>query len=732
MTVLPAFQGYYVPGQATLLRVLLENEGPDLVGEVQVGAYLGGAEARYVVPLSLPRHSRKEVPIVVGPLDRLSPARLRVRFVTAAGLQAEVGVPMRPLSEEEFVVGLRVSDPAPLSFLSGVKSSTTVLTLTDDDLAEQVWPLHNLDLLVLAGVDLAGLSSGQRRALSQWVAGGGHLVVSGGPQAELTLAGLPEGLLPISLEGETTVEALPALEDFVGESIPPTGPYLVSRVSAPGEAVALAEGDLPLVVVQRQGLGRVTFLALDPTLAPLRSWAGNEALWGALLHADPQPSFWRRHALAEAQPVVSALAQMARLRLPSMLGVGALLLVYIVLVGPVNYLILRRRRRLELAWVTIPLLTVLFALGVYALGRATRGGDRSLSNFAIVRMASESPVALVDTYAGLFSPSKRSYAISAGPGALLGPLSSSSPGAQEIEMLGVEGARLRDFRVEQWSMRTFSAQSVLDPAPDIRARVRRDGNRVSGTFFNGTDRDLQDCRLMTRNRSASLGSIAAGQALSRTVTLHTVSGGYMPYYPGTAQPVDAALGALLGYGPQPSMPFSLAMVCWAEEGSLRLDLDAAAVKRQARTVYLVAPEERGRPLLLPPGEAPSADFPIVPPWDVVYSSGNLLTCEGGFLYGEWEAVLEYRLPFTDSLEQVSGVVLTLEGAGWDPLPEVSFYRWGEDWITIPPSPPGTITVPDTLVAKLVEPQEGLIRVRLVSQSSSGSCLYPVLEIWREP
>jgi hypothetical protein len=64
-----------------------------------------------------------------------------------------------------------------------------------------------------------------------------------------------------------------------------------------------------------------------------------------------------------------------------------LLFGYIALIGPVNYLILRRLDRREWAWVTMPILIVGFAVGAYAFGSALRGSSVILNEVGIVRGA---------------------------------------------------------------------------------------------------------------------------------------------------------------------------------------------------------------------------------------------------------------------------------------------------------------------------------------------------------
>src|ERR671916_1217347 len=79
---------------------------------------------------------------------------------------------------------------------------------------------------------------------------------------------------------------------------------------------------------------------------------------------------------------------------------------YIILIGPVSYLLLRRIDRRELAWVTAPLLVVVFSACSYGIGRTMKGGDVLMNEVALIRTTAEGGSATVDTYAGIVSPDR--------------------------------------------------------------------------------------------------------------------------------------------------------------------------------------------------------------------------------------------------------------------------------------------------------------------------------------
>src|SRR4029079_17407192 len=99
------------------------------------------------------------------------------------------------------------------------------------------------------------------------------------------------------------------------------------------------------------------------------------------------------------------------LSLPSTGTLLVFLLTYVLVIGPLNYLVLRRLRRLEWAWFSVPLVVLLFSCGLYAVGAGLRGGQSQLSQAAIVQGAEGQTRAFATGFIGLFSPRRTSYTV---------------------------------------------------------------------------------------------------------------------------------------------------------------------------------------------------------------------------------------------------------------------------------------------------------------------------------
>ena len=95
--------------------------------------------------------------------------------------------------------------------------------------------------------------------------------------------------------------------------------------------------------------------------------AWDEVLQPGPVSAIAEAGSFNRRQLEQLLPQGATLARDAGLRTPGLGTTLALLGGYVVLVGPVVYLVLRRRRRLTAAWVVIPAIALLVA-GIVVVG----------------------------------------------------------------------------------------------------------------------------------------------------------------------------------------------------------------------------------------------------------------------------------------------------------------------------------------------------------------------------
>jgi hypothetical protein len=511
-------QGHARTGSWMAIRVELANDGPAFTGELRM---VGGTQGRtrFAVPVDLPTTSRKAYT-----LHAQAPAfgsSLKVALVADEKVVGERTVAFALHDPSQLVVGVVAERPGPLVAALGRLRDPSgpvpaVVQLAVADLPDRPEPWASLDRLVWQDTDAGQLSPEQLAALRTWLAGGGRLAIVGGTGGLGLLAGFPDELLPYRPTATIDVEP-EAIRGLLGGSLPrgaTTLPALAGS-AAPGARALATQGDRVITADRPAGSGAVTLAGFDPATPWLAESTAVDVLWASLV--PPRGSARAPLVVGDDSIVVSLLGTLPALALPSIEILLVLLLVYIVLIGPVNYLVLRRLDRREWAWVTMPLLVVGFAGAAFAIGASLRGTEVIVNQVALVRAAPGTDAAQAQVYLGVFSPTRGSYEVSIPGGALLSaPYSGEGfgqAGTQGLDVVQGDPARVRALEVGFGTLRAVRAEAPV-AAPRIEASLRLEDGRVVGTIRNASDRVLETPAVVLGTGVLVLGDLAPGATAS--------------------------------------------------------------------------------------------------------------------------------------------------------------------------------------------------------------------------
>ena len=772
MEGIPAFEGHFKSGEWLPIWVELENNGPDIDGEIHVRKTLGQGVATYAVPVALPTGSRKRVPVYVLPSSYSRQLELELidKFVDRSieGDDARLlsqKFSVEPLPNETYFAGLIASEQGALSLITSASMAKDArdITLVDVsliDLPEQAQALNSFDLLILNNVDTSALTAGQSRALTEWVLLGGHLIIGGGVNAQRTVAGLSPSLLPVALEEAVKVDQVSELDAFVDAvAISMPGPFVLATGEViDGETLVRSDG-LPLLVQKQVGKGRVEYVALDLAIAPFSGWIGTPQLWSKLLEQGmasypewTSPDISSRTMRAER--LLHPLANLPSLDLPSIHTLGWLLGLYILVVGPANYLLLRWWHRLQWAWLTIPLLTIIFSMGAFGVGYAMRGTDVILSHIAIVEPLPEGTSARLSSYMGLFSPLQESYEVTIESGGLISsmrseqnPWGTNGPIASEMLFLQGSPLQLRGLSVNQWSMQSFMVEDRWDEFGQIQGDFQLGKGRMKGILVNGTDQPFYDVTLVLGQYFKRIGDLPAGQRIETTIDLDEKivsnwgpSLGWQIYPPDTNR-IELSDPARRGDELKRQIMEALSDPSLGQTGILSQDGDT--ISQAIRFIGWMGD--------VPPAVLVSGDIPARQTTAIVYQTFDLslpdkgaFTLPGGLLpptliessanggpcgsnnsiyIAQGEAVFEFYLPPIVSPERVETIRLSLSDDGGPEvnIPDVAFQNWETDsWSKLQNSIAGINVLSGDELRGLIS-DSGKIRVQLSKQQDMFGC-----------
>jgi hypothetical protein len=548
--VRPAYDGYVKNGEWLPIWAEIENKGKDIDGQISVQITGSSAKSTYAAEISLPSGAHKRVPLYILP-NNFS-RELEVQFIAhTQGTQerdkllTQAKITVRPQANLTYMIGLVAPERGGLALLNGLslpgqERPKVIVDMGLEDIPERQEGLRSFNLLVFNDSDTSRLTPAQAEALSGWVRQGGQLVIGGGASAALTLAGLPADLSPVILNGqaELQAEALSGLVEFAnpqGGAIRTSGAFVYAKATPVAQARILAGSiPLPLVVESNYGSGKVDFVSLNLSSAPFNSWPDTIRFWNQLLaplgeYPDGLPPDISLNQMRGIN-MVGNIANIPALDLPSIQWLSLLLGLYIVLVGPVNYFILRKQRRMQLAWVTIPALTLLFSAGAFSIGYLLRGNDVILNQIALIYPDGKDGAA-VNNYLGLFSPSQQSYSLEVKTPGLLSTISNGDFNSWGGGMLTgnanvtfIQGAqpKIKGLAIDQWSFQSFSEEEHWGQFGNLRGDLRLENEKIVGTIRNETHIPLTDSFLISGPYFVRLGDLAAGAEKQVELNLATL------------------------------------------------------------------------------------------------------------------------------------------------------------------------------------------------------------------
>ena len=533
LSVNVGFDGYFRENAWVPVFVNVSNEGASISGELRVRT--PGSGLTFAAPLELPTQSRKLVTLYVTLSS--SDQNIQVQLTQNNILVAQAGGAVRAMQRPDVLFGVVTESTSGSVRLDQVRpfaGESIQAYLSIEQLPAQVEALRALDALFIGDADTGRLSPAQRQALADWVLGGGHLLIGGGPSWQRTAAGLGD-LLPVTVDGMVTVEGLDALAAYVGRAgTIRAAPVVVTTGAARAGAevlLALPQGErrIPLLVRARHGQGVVDYLAADPMTTPLAAWPHLGEVWIALLTSvDQRPSWGSGFGVAaDSWARAQNAAEVIPFALPPSGMIAGFLAVYVLLIGPLNYLVLRRLKRRELAWLTIPLMIVLFSVVAYLTGFGLRGTRAIVNRLSVVQVWPDAGRAQVQGLIGLWSPFRTTYTVSAPEGYTLRPIPASGA------LAGLSTTRIdqgtaftaRDVPVNIGSVQAFVTQGFIDDPPALAADVTltplrgTDEAVARGAVANHSDFALEDAVILVRGNAWALGTLAPGEERAFSVTL---------------------------------------------------------------------------------------------------------------------------------------------------------------------------------------------------------------------
>lgn len=361
----------------TPVLVEITNKGPNTAGLLR---YLNGGRTM-AYPVELPRGASKSLTVYCESRGYDSRLELETPLGTV-GTQVEI----KSLSGgSNRLIGVISATNVGLTTLRKKQDGKNWFdsTVLPEDSPIRSIAYNGMECIVL-GRGSERISDASVVALKRYLLKGGILLFSGGA-SPLTLRDERwSDALPIKIAGTKNLYETSGLATYGSQKI--ISPISVSIGQLkPGAYILLGSTNDPLVIQNQVGLGRVVVCTFDLYEDPVRTWSGRDTLLRKLLTLQPsgqliangianlpEEGFGGRHPTLGSGTTVDAsdLSDPFNVKLAHPGKVVTILLGFFMVCVPINFFVLGRFKRKELAWASLPIISIIFAGAIFS----TTGG----------------------------------------------------------------------------------------------------------------------------------------------------------------------------------------------------------------------------------------------------------------------------------------------------------------------------------------------------------------------
>jgi len=564
----------------------IKNDGPAFTGVVEVsgGQLNEGQTRRLEVELPTGTLKRVVVPVFSSAHANVIYSRWDVRLLDERGrVRAEqTGMqPRRLMPSEVPLLGALARTVGGAPIVRPILNSSKELQPESARLQTSIFPDNPLVLEAMSCIYLNSekapeLNVAQANALLDWLHAGGHLIVAVEQVSEVTATPWLRNLFPMDLKDVQTIERHSEFQQWLQSATWVTnvassaaarraagnrrsGQSAAERNAVPADAtmaspfstlaedpafeaaslqvavgtlrdgsVVVSSQDVPLMVTAPRGRGRVTALLFSPEREPFRSWKNLSTFWAKLVEVpgawyvssdQRQPGGWSSDGIFGA---------MIDSRQVHKLPVGwllLLLLVYLVVIGPLDQYWLKRIRKPMLTWITFPCYVVLFSLLIYFIGYKLRAGESEWNELHLVDVLPRGDRAELrgETYASVYSPANQRYILESRQkyatfrGEFIGKWSGGQPGEKASVQQEGDAFRAEVF-VPVWTSQLYISDWWQSASTPLSATVVRKGAGWEVKVENHTDRSLTNAQVVIEGYVMPLGELPAKETKTVTCT----------------------------------------------------------------------------------------------------------------------------------------------------------------------------------------------------------------------
>ncbi|MCH1625560.1 hypothetical protein [Fredinandcohnia quinoae] len=403
-----------------------------------------------------------------------------------------------------------------LRILPGIQSE--MLPLTKEQLPKKALGLEMLDYLVIDEYAVSSLDEQQQLAIKEWIRSGGVLIAGAAPDASSSY-GLLYPLLPMKSEAESLGKT-EFLQGATKDEISFKELNLYTGAIEEGSAILHKSDNLPATIKKPFGKGTILQTSFSLGDQPLSTWEGYSTWFSAFIKQANQS---HANLYMNGQDMYDQLywefAETNEFFPASNYSVTQLiifLLIYLIIIIPILYFVLRKIDKREHSWWIIPSIAILMSAVVFGIGAKDRIAKPQLNQMGVYQVKDGLLTGIQATT--LLSNTSGNYKLSVPKDQFNAvPYTNNYSGFdQSIGAVVEEQRKVNEItfsHVGYWSSKTIYGEAQKETEDQFTVQLTLHNNQLKGSIQNGYPYDFEDIFIWSGNEKIEIGAMKQGETL---------------------------------------------------------------------------------------------------------------------------------------------------------------------------------------------------------------------------
>lgn len=528
------YDSAYKIGYTAPINIEIENKLKDINGEIQIEMInYSGNITLYSTMVNIPVNSTRNYRIEAPIMQYMS--TLKVNILDGKNVVYSEKLPINlAASGDSFLIGILSDDFDSINYINQVllknnsQYSARSTKLDEKIFSENEDSLEVFNVIIINNYDTSKLSTKQYASMKKWVKNGGMLLIGTGPSYNKTLSLFKDDFISGKIGNEEDINTNVLNTMIFGTKEQKFMKLNITNMDIKDSEAFLSDNNKILINKIERGNGVIAVAAFDFGLSPISNWNYKSNFAGKII-GNLIPNKYQNlnnnkgmgNINNDAYQISSALRTIPELPIPKSKNIFWMFIIYIVLVSPLSYFILKKIDKRELMWITVPILSLIFSIVMYYAGYSTRL-TKPITNIISYISFSNTGGVNVNTYGGIFTPSKSNIKVEGSSEINIKPILTNNnyggynpnnpPKIIDSKVVLSPKHYIEFYKTGIFTNRTVSIDSNIDIKGKFIAGINFSDKKFTGEVSNNTNLNLEDCYFVTQDSYIKIGDIKNGES----------------------------------------------------------------------------------------------------------------------------------------------------------------------------------------------------------------------------